>query len=95
MVEGRKPEDMCMDRPAGHGPEYAKEWEAFREFKNLCMKVDRGTFKTYSEEVQNKIIANVRITANQGIPCTPRLAGMAFADKKAAQNQLARLTGDA
>ena len=51
MVEGRKPEEMCTDRPAGHGPEFAAEWAAFREFKNLCMRVDKGTFKTYSEDI--------------------------------------------
>ena len=92
MVEARKPEDMCTERPAGHGPEYAAEWAAFREFKNLCMRVDKGTFKTYSEEMQQKIVANVRITATQGIPCTPRLAGMAFADRQAAIKQLNSLT---
>ena len=53
MVETnqKKPEDMSRQRPSGHGPQLAAEWEAYKEFQNHCRTVDKATFDTYSEEM--------------------------------------------
>ena len=96
MVEAnqKRPEDMIRVRPGGHGPDYAKEWEAYKEFQSHCRSVDKATFDTYTEAMQREIIADLTVTANQGIPFTPRLAGMAMADKRGAQEQLKKLGFD-
>ena len=89
MVEARKVEEMCMEHPKGHGPDYAEEWEKFREFHTLCKTIDKGTFDSYPENVQRKIIENITRIANQGIPMTPNLATRAWRDRQAARARLA------
>ena len=89
MVEStKKPEDMCRERPKGHGPEYMAEWQAYSEFKEHCKTVKKATFDTYSKEMQLTIIRHLTIMSTQGVPMTPNLASQCVAEIKVARQQL-------